>query len=141
MKNLVKVPVLVGMHAGIVGTDQREIHIVEVPADMLVMHSHITEATVCNFASNTLELESIVAEHASMYGIYNDGEDTWLDESEDGEEERNEYLAEGWVEAIYDPEKHDMYRAGGGSFLEDSEVYEAYHEYCAQVCIKPKTAE
>lgn len=53
-------------------------------------------------------------DNASMYGYYPPSDD--MDEDDD-----DEYVTEG-IEShpeIYDPEKHDMHRCGGGSFAED----------------------
>ena len=55
--------------------------------------------------------------HAENYGIYP------AEDYSDGEEEMDEESLsdniEGYSLGEYDPEKHDMYRSGGGSFQDD----------------------
>jgi hypothetical protein len=51
-------------------------------------------------------------DNADMYGYYPPSDDM---------DDDDEYVTEGiegWAE-VYDPEKHDMHRAGGGSFAGD----------------------
>jgi hypothetical protein len=58
----------------------------------------------------------MAVQHAEMYGIY--PADQYSEE--DGiDEDSLSYNIEGYVVGEYDPEKHDMYRCGGGSFQDE----------------------
>jgi hypothetical protein len=61
----------------------------------------------------------MAVDHASSYGIY-------AGDCFDLEDEEECYSGEniGGYAELYDPEKHDMLRPGGGSFLDDFEVME-----------------
>jgi hypothetical protein len=61
----------------------------------------------------------MAVDHASSYGIY-------PGDSFDPEDEEECYYGEniGGYAELYDPEKHDMLRPGGGSFLDDFECME-----------------
>jgi hypothetical protein len=62
----------------------------------------------------------MAVDHASSYGIEVGDSDSF---DPDGEEEYSGEDVEGYAE-LYDPEKHDMLRPGGGSFLDDFEYME-----------------
>jgi hypothetical protein len=71
------------------------------------------------------EAHYMALDHAESYGYYppdcdydeEDEEDTWnSDKISDN--------IEGYAE-LYDPEKHDMHRAGGGSFQLDFDWYDS----------------
>jgi hypothetical protein len=62
----------------------------------------------------------MAVDHASSYGVK-------VGDSYDPDDEEEDYYSgenvEGYAE-LYDPEKHDMLRPGGGSFLKDFEEME-----------------
>lgn len=55
----------------------------------------------------------MAVDHAERYGYYPPSDDT----DDDNDEFVSENI-EGWPE-VYNPKKHDMLRAGGGSFADD----------------------
>lgn len=61
------------------------------------------------------ELYDMAVQHAEAYGIY-----PYPDEDLGEDDDENDYTdnIEAYYE-VYDPEKHDMLRAGGGSFEND----------------------
>ena len=66
----------------------------------------------------------MAVEHASDYGV--EASNVFDPEASDDFDSGDEYSCEnieGSAE-LYDPEKHDMLRTGGGSFLEDFEDIE-----------------
>lgn len=71
------------------------------------------------------ELSQVVwemaVEHASGYGVEVGDADSF--DSEDDEEEMSGENVSGYAE-IYDPDKHDSLRSGGGSFVLDFEHLE-----------------
>jgi hypothetical protein len=96
----------VTMHTGYCGSDGH---------DILVMPEDATDEEVQD-AAREMALENI-----AMYGYYplSEGSDDWEDEDEmdtDGDNVSNN--SEGYA-VPYDPELHDMYRSGGGSFMND----------------------
>lgn len=103
----------VSMHTGYCGSDGH---------DILVMPEDATDEEVQNAAWE------MAVEHASHYGYYPpnefDGgcEDDYEDNG-DGEESISDNI-EGYA-VPYDPELHDMYKAGGGSFMNDREYKRA----------------
>ena len=63
----------------------------------------------------------MAVDHASSYGVEVGDSDSY-DPDDDEEQYSGEGIG-GYAE-LYDPEKHDMLRPGGGSFLEDFEYLE-----------------
>lgn len=55
--------------------------------------------------------------NAEMYGDFIVEDDEYLDSDDQGRYFTDSDLGYTWED--YDPEKHDMYRAGGGSFMDD----------------------
>lgn len=137
MEKVVKVPVFVKMCAGQVGTEQCEVYVVEVAS------SNVFDATLHDKVDSLLPLNEILAEHAESYGVYFDEDfDAWINQSEVSEldegEEPSTYEPSIWVESIYIPSEHDMHKMGGGSFLDENEVKEAYLEYCDFIGCTPE---
>lgn len=91
--------IVIGMHAGICGTDSWEFYLVP---------DAITNAELEDFAWQCGK------DHAEMYGIYPRSEYADSDEISEEELEGASYSdnIEGWYEE-YDPEKHDMYSHTG----------------------------
>lgn len=83
---------IVHMHVGYAGMDGYEI---------LIVRDNATEDEI------QLEAWHMALEHAERYGYYAP--------SEDDVGVKISYNIEGYAE-IYDPEKHDRHRNGGGSF-------------------------
>lgn len=103
-KGITMKQLIVKMHTGFAGMDQY---------DILIMPDDATEEEIYD------EAYSMAVEHAEMYGIYPYPDD--FDEDEDvGEYSDN---IDGYVIGEYVPEKHDMYRCGGGSFADDFAKY------------------
>lgn len=95
------------MHTGYCGMDGY---------DVLVMPDDATEDEIAQ------EAYRMAVEHAESYGIYPYDEYADVEDVEDDTE--YSHNIEGWSLGEYDPEKHDMHRAGGGSFAQDFARYE-----------------
>jgi hypothetical protein len=65
----------------------------------------------------------LAVENAETFGSYWDCEDTAQELQENDEWNDRDFCPDDleWAWALYDPEKHDQLRAGGGSFMEDFE--------------------
>jgi hypothetical protein len=98
---------IVKMHTGYIGMDEY---------DILVMPDDATEDEISE------EAYQMALGHAESFGIY-----PYPDDFDENEEDDSiySYDIEGYVIGEYDPEKHDMYRSGGGSFKDDFARYES----------------
>lgn len=123
MKKLL-VPVVIELDAGLVGTSQTEVHTLEVPEHMLTDLTTDGKETLDEYIYCELSAWCMAVDHASSYGI-EQGENGFYGE---GEEEGDTEEPCSIVHGIYEPEVHDYYR-GGGSFLEENGIKEAYDNY------------
>lgn len=98
---------IVHMHVGYAGMDGH---------DILSMPDDATEEEVQD------EAQLMALGHAESYGYYPPS-DEYSEEDDDDSDKISDNI-EGWAEP-YDPDKHDMLRAGGGSFMKDIDRNEA----------------
>lgn len=98
---------IVHMHVGYAGMDGH---------DILSMPDDATMEEVQD------EAQLMALEPAESYGYYPPSDEYPEEEDDDDDSAWNSDQIsdniEGWAEP-YDPDKHDMLRAGGGSFMED----------------------
>ena len=98
---------IVHMHVGYAGMDGH---------DILSMPDDATMEEVQD------EAHLMALEHAESYGYYPPS-DEYSEEDDDDSDKISDNI-EGWAEP-YDPDKHDMLRASGGSFMKDIDRNEA----------------
>ncbi len=98
----------ISMDAGMCGTDE---------VIVVVVNPDTTQAQLDELAYE------YVVDHAQSYGVETDGEGNWYEGDEDNTIGEPGY----YVMGLYCPEEHDMLRSGGGSFLEETGVKEAYY--------------
>ncbi|HEY9704499.1 MAG TPA: hypothetical protein V6C58_18785 [Allocoleopsis sp.] len=91
---------IVFMSTGYAGMDE---------AAALLVDDDISEAEIDDI------MYQMAVEHAESYGIY--PYDEYCDTEDMSEEDLSDSIDAYYEE--YDPEKHDQYRPGGGSFEED----------------------
>ncbi len=101
-------PLFIKMEAG-VGTESTEVHLWEIDTDKPLWEQ---DPEGC--------LWDMAIDHGHSYGVEQD---------EDGEWEYDEPSC--YIAGIYNPEKHDMYRCGGGSFLDERGVKECLEAFLA----------
>lgn len=95
---------IVHMYVGYVGMDGH---------DILSMPDDATEEEVQD------EAHLMALEHAESYGYYPPSDEySEEDDDDDWKSDKISDNIEGWAEP-YDPDKHDMHRAGGGSFMDE----------------------
>jgi hypothetical protein len=92
---------IIHMHTGYAGMDAH---------DVLEMPDDATEDEIAD------EAYEMAVGHAEMYGIYPAGDYEGDDEIDEDSLSDN---IEGHSIGEYNPELHDMYRSGGGSFQND----------------------
>jgi hypothetical protein len=138
MSELIKVPFFTKVDAGIVGTAQHDVFVVEVEKDAVIAAIKCVneKAKLIDIVEAQIGIWEHAKQHAESYGIYEEaGVFLYEDDSDLELHERYCYDIEGQVIEFYEPSMHDDYRVGGGSFLEEPGAEEAYNNFL-DLCIE-----
>lgn len=122
MSNNIEVAVVVELNAGI-GTESSDVYTLEVPEKLLLAYIAGNADDFNTYVDSELDTWCMAVDHASSYGIEQGDEGFYEGDGDDAEEP---YAI---VHGIYVPEVHDIYRCGGGSFMDENGVKEAYENY------------
>jgi hypothetical protein len=124
MSNKIEVAMVVELDAG-VGTSTTEVHVLKVSRILVEAYVAGNTDALNDYADVELHTWDMAVEHASSYGIEKGENGFHGEDEEEGDAEEPFSIVHG----IYVPEVHDGYRCGGGSFMEEVGIEEAYNSY------------
>lgn len=115
------IPVTINLSAGMVGTEQTDVVCVELEPSIILAGGD----ELINAADIAADSWGMAKDHAEAYGVEENehGEFTSYDDPD------STYDPEGYCVGVYNPKEHNCLRGGGGSFLEEMGVQEAYDNY------------